>query len=145
MLSGHFPWLKITTCITNLHFSQQSSTFLNILAIPNRHAFCSGSIPFLKFIISRLLFKFFVTKPRACNNNVNYYSGHLWWDRVKVYRRICSLFFFHVELLQLVARARNIFRSDLSAIEFFLSTWCGRLSWKSFLLPKIKYIELFGR
>ena len=92
MLSGHFPWLKITTCITNLHFSQQSSTFLNILAIPNRHAFCSGSIPFLKFIISRLLFKFFVTKPRACNNNVNYYSGHLWWDRVKVYRRICSSF-----------------------------------------------------
>ena len=57
------------------------------------------------------------------------YSGHLWWDRVKVYRRICSsfsssffLFFFHVELLQLVARARNI-----------LSTWCGRLRWKSFL------------
>ena len=31
-------------------------------------------------------------------------------------------FFLHVELLQLVARARNI-----------LSTWCGRLSWKSFL------------
>ena len=43
-------------------------------------------------------------------------------------------FFFHVELLQLIARARNI-----------LSTWCGRLSWKSFLLPKIKSIELFDR
>ena len=38
-------------------------------------------------------------------------------------------------------RAHAIF----SAIEFFLSTWCGRLSWKSFLLPKIKYIELFDR
>ena len=57
-------------------------------------------------------------------NHVNKfnYSGHLWWDRVIVYRRICSsfssLFFFQVELLQLVARARNIFRSALRGVHY---------------------------
>ena len=40
------------------------------------------------------------------------------WDRVKVYRRTCSsfssFFFIQVELLQLVARVRNIFRVALA-------------------------------
>ena len=54
------------------------------------------------------------------------YSGHVWWDRVKVYRRICSsfsrfFFVFQVELLQLVARARNIFRSGFGRVVLWLT------------------------
>ena len=59
---------------------------------------------------------------------------------------ICIKLFHNIGPPYNCLRAHAIFSDRiLSAIEFFLSTWCGRLSWKSFLLPKIKYIELFDR